>query len=250
MPKKSKARETTISAEYRYIAFFELLADSILQFREASSTEESFRMNRFARASILASALSVECVANCLLISLDTSRKLSDELDRMSPLSKIEVYLKLKSKPALDRGNLKVSKIADLISARNDFVHPKVKGIPATMSLPQDAGKEWMFPFSIDGVHHSQLSIPKVPLFWSAPNALEALMAISDFYRYLFCTLLNVDHDEMHDLLISRVQAGNLHIPAVYDEVRQLLQDAKEKDGIDFSYFGVSPIEIDSDDVN
>lgn len=253
-PRKSSrntnVKQEGIPAEYRYIAFLELLADAIVQYRESNRTDDSFVMNRFARASILASALSVECVANCLLISLDTSSRLSDELDRMSPLSKIEVYLKLKSRPALDRGNLKVSKIADLISARNDFVHPKVKGIRATMSLPQDAGKEWTFPFSLDGVHHSQLSIPKVPLFWSAKNALEALMAISNFYQYLFCTLINVNHKEMHDLLISRVQAANVYIPAVYDEVRVLLHNAKEKDGIDFSYFGVPPMETGSNDLS
>lgn len=243
--KQSKTGEMEIPGEYRYIAFFELLTDAIIQYREAARTDESFRMNRFARASILASALSVECVANCLLISLDTSRKLSDELDRMSPLSKIEVYLKLTSKPSLDRGDLKVSKIADLINARNDFAHPKVKGIPAKMSLPQDAGKEWMFPFSIDGVHHSQLSIPKVPLFWSAKNALEAMKAISEFYRYLFCTLLQLGHDAMHELLISRIQAAGVHMPAVYDEVRNLLHSSKELDGVDFSFFGISPVDID-----
>lgn len=245
--KKEKPKSFEIPGEYRYIAFFELLTDAIIQYREAGNTDDSFRMNRFARASILASALSVECVANCLLISLDTSRRLSEELDRMSPLSKIEVYLKLNAKPALDRGDLKVSKISDLISARNDFVHPKVKGIPAKMNLPQDAGREWIFPFSIDGVHHSQLSIPKVPLFWSAQNAFEALKSISEFYRYLFCTLLNFDHKEMHDLLISRIQAAGVHMPAVYDEVRNLIHSAKEIDGVDFSYFGISPIVVDAE---
>jgi hypothetical protein len=235
----SSLQDISIPAEYRYIAFFELLADAILQHREASRTTESFMMNRFARASILASALSVECAANCLLISLDTSKKLSDELDRMSPLSKIEMYLRLNSKPALDRGDIKVSKIADLISARNDFVHPKVKGLSATMSMPRDAGEEWMFPFSIDGAHHLQLPIPKVPLFWSATNSLATLVAVADFFRYLFCTLLSANQEIMHNMLISRVEAGNVHIPAVYDELRVILQSVKDL-GVDFSYFGLS----------
>lgn len=239
-PKKFNPQDVSIPAEYRYIAFFELLADAILQHREASRTTEPFMMNRFARASILASALSVECAANCLLIELDTSKKLSDEFDRMNPLSKIEVYLKLNSKPALDRGNVKVAKISDLINARNDFVHPKVKGLPATMSMPQDAGKEWMFPFKIDGVHHTQLPIPKVPLFWSAENSLATLTAVADFFRYLFCTLLSADHEKMHSMLISRVEAGNVHIPAVYDEIRTIIQSMKDV-GVDFSYFGLFP---------
>lgn len=233
-----ESHEVLIAAEYRYIAFFELLADAILQHREASRTTEPFMMNRFARSSILASALSVECVANCLLIALDTSRKLSDELDRMSPLSKIEVYLKLTSKPSLDRGDVKVARIADLINARNDFVHPKVKGLPATMGMPRDAGKDWMFPFSIDGAHHTQLPIPKVPLFWSAENSLETLKAVADFFELLFCTLLKAEHDEMHSMLISRVEAGNVHIPAVYDEIRDVIQSVKDR-GVDFSYFGL-----------
>ena len=236
----SSPHDISIPAEYRYIAFFELLADAILQHREATRTTEPFMMNRFARASILASALSVECVANCLLIALDTSQKLSDELDRMSPLSKIEVYLKLKSKPALDRGNVKVARIADLISARNDFVHPKVKGIPATMSMPRDAGKDWMFPFTIDGAHHKQLPIPKVPLFWSAENSLVTLKAVEDFFRYLFCMLLKAEREEMHNVLISRIEAGNVHIPAVYDEIRSIIQSVRDI-GVDFSYFGLFP---------
>lgn len=232
--------EVTIPAEYRYIAFFELLADAIVQNREATRTTEPYMMNRFARASILASALSVECVANCLLVALGTSRKLSEELDRMSPLSKIEMYLQLKSKPALDRGNMRVAKIADLISARNDFVHPKVKGLSATMRMPQDGGTDWLFPFSIDGVHHTQLPIPKAPMFWSAENSLETLKAVAEFFRYLFCTLLKASHNEMHSMLMSRVEAVHVHIPAVYDELKTILHSAKEV-GVDFSYFGVFP---------
>lgn len=43
-------QDISIPAEYHYIAFFELLADAILQHREASCTVEPFMMNRFARA--------------------------------------------------------------------------------------------------------------------------------------------------------------------------------------------------------
>lgn len=157
----------------------------------------------------------------------------------MSPLSKIKMYLRLNSKPALNRGDIKVSKIADLISARNDFVHPKVKGMPATMSMPKDAGREWMFPFNIDGAHHLQLPIPKVSLFWSAANSLATLVAVSDFFQYLFCTLLSADQELMHSMLISRVEAGNVRIPAVYDEIRAIIQSVKDL-GVDFSYFGLS----------
>lgn len=230
--------EIMISGKYRYIAFLELLGDAILQLREAKRTSEVFLINRFARASILTSALSVECVANCLLVDLDTSRKLSDELDRMSPLSKIEVYLQLKSKPPLDRGNRRVGKIAELITARNDFVHPKVKGIPASIKMPEDGGKEWLIPFKIEGTHHSQLEIPEVPMFWCADDALTVLRAIGDFFQYLFCTLLQSNKEEMSRMLVSRIEAGEIQIPAVYDHIITTLQSAKEI-GVDFSYLGL-----------
>jgi hypothetical protein len=232
--------DLTVPAVFRYSAFYDLLADAVFQHRHAKRAEDSYIMSRFARASVLASALSVECLANCLLTSLDISRSLFDELDRLTPIAKIETYLGLRAVNGFDRGRAEVQRVAELVKARNDHVHPKASAITAAVSKPQDGGENWVFPFGLDGEHWNQLRIPKRSMFWSATSSLAALGAIAGFYTYLFTALLKATEDELHSILPSRLEIGDAHILAVFEEIRSELQNIEEK-SIDFSFFGLFP---------
>jgi len=228
-----------IPATYRYIAFFDLLADAIFQHRMAMNETSAYLCNRYARASISASSLSVECFANCLLAISESSKKLLDELDKLSPIPKVEIALQLQGFGELDRGSSEVQKIAELIKARNEFVHSKSTALEANIDIPQDAGTEWMVPISMIGEQWKQLAIPKVAMFWSRESSLIVLSAISLFYRYVLIDLMRADEELVNRILISRVEFGNVHMPGVYDEFREQLAVAFEF-GIDFSFLGLA----------
>ena len=224
-----------IPAKFRYVAFYDLLADSAFQHTLASNASDSFAMSRHARASIIAAALSLECIANCLLDSIDAPRSLRDELDKLAPLPKIETALLIKGIEIFDRGRNEVQKAADLVRARNDYVHPKVAAWDAEVQELQDAGTEWMLPFAIQGEHWRSLGIPKQATFWSKDASLSVLRVVCDFLKYLLVEVMQADDDALNVMLPSRLEFGNVLMPAVFDEFTRETE-ALVKDGVDFSF--------------
>lgn len=230
--------DSVVPAVFRYSAFYDLLADAAFQHRHAKQATDSYTMSRFARASVLASALSVECAANCLLFSLHLSKPLLTELDKLTPVAKVEAYLRLRAVDGFDRGRAEVQRVVELVKARNDHVHPKASAIRAELTSPQDGGDNWILPVNLDGEHWNQLRIPKRSMFWSDASSLAALGAVASFFTYLFATLLNATEDELHGILPSRLEIGDAHILAVFDEIQTELQSTVDH-GIDFSFFGL-----------
>lgn len=228
-----------VPATLHYIAFYDLLADAAFQNRCAAVESDSFRMNRYARSSVIAAALSVECAANCLIHSLELSATLRTELDKLSPLAKIETYLQLSGFGNLERGRVEVQRMKELIAARNEYVHSKVATIRAVVEEPKDSGHEWHVPFSIDGEHWSALKIPKKAIFWSNTNSQATLLAIAEFFRYLFVELMKSTSEQLHGILPSRIQVGDVHMLAVFDEFKREIAGAREF-GADFSFLGLA----------
>lgn len=227
-----------LPATYRYTGFYDLLADAIFQHRLAASCTDSYLMNRHARSSVIASALSIECAANCLLGSVELPKALFDALDKLNSLSKIDTALRLKYASKLDRGRDEVQKIAELILVRNKYVHPQTTKIKAGVAPLEDAGKDRLLPVTLEGENWTALGIPKRAMFWSKNSSLETLKAISRFFKYVFIELLNASDDDLHDMLPSRIQFGDVQILAVFDEFQFELKSALEFD-VDFSFFCV-----------
>lgn len=222
-------------AKYRYVAFLDLLADAVFLHQKANGESTPYLSCRFARGSIVASSLSVECFANCLIAILQPSRSLANDLDKLPSLSKIDVALRLQGSEQLDRGRVEVQKIAELIAARNEYVHPKASSIDAGVSMPQDAESEWIIPMSIAAEHHRGLGIPKLSMMWSKDDSFLTLSAISMFFRYVIVDLMKAGDDLINQFFISRLEFGNVQMPGVYDEFRELLESASQL-GLDFTF--------------
>lgn len=225
-------------ATYRYTGFYDLLADAIFQHRLAASCTASYLMNRHARSSVIASALSIECAANCLLGSAKLPRALSKDLDKLPPLSKIDAALRLMSACKLDRGRNEVQKVSELITARNEYVHPRATNINAGIAPLEDAGKNWLLPMTLDGEHWPTIGIPKKGMFWSKDSSLAALKAISAFFKYVFVELLNASNNDLHCMLPSLIQIEDFDLIAIFEEFSSELKSALEFE-VDFSFFGV-----------
>ena len=223
---------------FRYGAFYDLLADAAFQHRQAAQATDSYTSNRCARASILAAALSVECAANCLLATLDIPKTLRAELDRMTTLGKVDACLRLRSLPPIAHGTREVQLMAELVKVRNDHVHPRTMSVAAELSNPEDGETHWMLPISLEGDLWPLLKIPKRPMFWSGANSEMVLHAVTDFYRHLFVTLMAIGADDLQRMLSSRLEIGEAHVMAVFDEVRLELEGAKEW-GVDLAFMGV-----------
>jgi len=243
MSEVSPPEDLAFPAAFRYIAFFDLLSDAIFQHRHAAEAATPELASRFARASVLASALSIECSANALLATLDLTKPLMAELDKMSPLGKVESCLRLLGVESFDRGRVEVARVVELIKARNDHVHPKATRMPGTIYAPQDGGAEWIVPMSFDGAHYENLDMPKLSMLWSESSSRAALVAVAGFYAYLFGELIKPPEHDLNVMLMPQMELGAakglaVHMPSVSDEIRCELQRAGAY-GADFSCFGL-----------
>lgn len=77
-----------------------------------------------SRYSFLMISNSLESAANALLLSLNLDKEYYEELERTSTLVKFKIFCDFLGK-RLDPGDIKFGRIKDIISCRNEFVHPK-----------------------------------------------------------------------------------------------------------------------------
>lgn len=84
------------------------------------------------RYSFLMIANSLEAAANALLLSLNLDNEYYEELERTNTLVKYKLFCDFSGK-RLDQGDVKLSRIKDIISCRNEFVHPKPKRVKFTI---------------------------------------------------------------------------------------------------------------------
>jgi hypothetical protein len=217
-----------LSGNFRFTGFYDLLADALYQHKLAAAHTDSYLMNRHSRASISASIFTLECAANCMLSSLQLSAKFNDELDKLSFLAKIEVFIKFKNIKSFERGRNEVQKVVKLIKVRNDYVHPKVLNIKTEASKPEKIGELYKIPMSLNGEHWDALAIPKCSMFWSSNDALNVIKAIIDFYFYLFNTVLNLSSEKIEEILLSRFEFDKLMVSGQYEEFKKELKSASE----------------------
>lgn len=81
-----------------------------------------------SRYSFLMISNSLEAAANALLLSLNLDKEYYEELERTSTLVKFKIFCDFKGK-RLDQGDIKFGRIKDIISCRNEFVHPKPREV-------------------------------------------------------------------------------------------------------------------------
>jgi hypothetical protein len=228
-----------VPAQFKYNGVIDLLCDAVLQCRLAAGTEDSYTMNRHARASILSSILALESAGNALLLSLGFSAKFADDLDKLPVLAKFEVYLlRLGGEMhLLDRGVAEVQRVQELLRARNDYVHSKVKLIPTEISPFEDQGDKVALPLELAGERWPAIGIPKIPMFWSADSARSALASTVAFLRMVVRDHAKLSPDSARYILHSRLEIGETHVVATFDEFLKELTDTTDL-GVSFEFLG------------
>lgn len=80
------------------------------------------------RYSFLMIANSLEAAANALLLSLKLDNEYYEELERTKTLVKFKLFCDFNGRK-LNQGDVKFARVKDIISCRNEFVHPKPKKV-------------------------------------------------------------------------------------------------------------------------
>ena len=166
-------------------AFHDTFGDAVWFAQEAhriQSPEAPLHLvSRYTRNAILSAGLAIECAANCCLEHLSTHPAADDDLERLRPLAKLDLYLM--SSPCstrLDRDNTYVRKAANLVSIRNSYVHARVvtkEYISTGQDLAEtgNSKKNW-----------TPIMIPRNQSRWRVEHTRNAATALVDFLNYFF----------------------------------------------------------------
>jgi len=185
-----------------------LLDDAVFFLEEASEcqAEESdnlgikyrklLRESAFTRTSVLNSALLLESAANCCIATLDISKALLSDIDKLRVINKFEYYLEhINEDKKIDRGLGITQQVTELVSIRNSIVHPK----------PYKS--EWVeIDEKTKEVDLGETQFLKLPnSFWMCKyhHAESALKASLNFLSYYFCDLCEYREHEVWEIIFG-----------------------------------------------
>lgn len=190
-------------------SFFQLLSDAIHFLKLAKTTSGVYQSQRFARASIINSTLTIESAANCCLSKVKGTKSFIADIDRLTPFSKFDLFSKLHESDYIDRGSHITQKVIELKKIRDLAVHPKKLKIPIEVSLDNDKYESLIeMGVNFDASPLPATKIDKSSMFWFAKDAETALSTIFDFYDYYFMDLLKLKHNEVLGMLGSGIIYG------------------------------------------
>lgn len=183
-------------------SFLQLLSDAIYFLRSSEIEEDKYHIQRFSRASILNSCLSIEAAANCCIYHLNCSKNYREEIEKLTSFAKLDLYVQTQKGKIIDRGNIRFQKIKELKKIRDSFVHPKKIKIPASFSLDEEKHERHVeLKITFDSSPLSATKIDKSSLFWFSSDAKIALKCVLDFFDYYFLELLELESEEVLGLV-------------------------------------------------
>lgn len=219
-----------LPTQHRYSPFFDFLADALFQHRHAVAASNRHSANRFARAAVIASALSIECLANCLLFDLELPPDEFKAADKQSPLDKISRFFKDEGLAGFSKGVRTSQRCAELLEIRDAYVHPKNRQDSAVLDSLKDGGKEWIIPMSVDLTLWPQLGVPRGTFAWDATTSAVVLDVAFRFHHYVLSKIQAKGGYDIAVLLASRMDVTEklrITIP-LDDDLKQELRAAKE----------------------
>lgn len=183
-----------------------------------------------ASAAVLQSTLLIEAAANCCIYDLHLDSKLSKELDRLPSLTKLDLFLLIRTggKKAIDRGASLYQDVQELKNIRDRTVHPKTSRIMWTQVDADNAfGKHDKTP---------RLGINLTNLSWSVDDAIKAFKAANRFLDNFFTELCSMNRKEVRILLLAPI--GDDAVEDIFLSTEQLKNLQKNHD-IPLSYVEV-----------
>ena len=127
-----------------------------------------------SRYSFLMISNSLEAAANALLLSLNLDKEYYEELEKTNTLVKFKLFCDFMGK-RLDQGDVRYSRIKDIISCRNEFVHPKPQ--KATYNIDIDTSQ---IVFDIKKTKNRNY-----PTYFSEIKPEHVLLALEDCLKFL-----------------------------------------------------------------
>jgi hypothetical protein len=172
-----------------------LLEGSIELAFTAWRTGDSASGHVLARSSLLSSMLYGEACANACIDSLILPKKLTEDIEKLTTLSKFDLFCRLRNGSSFDRGDDSAQGFAELMSLRNKYAHPKAQQV------------QWNPVNEFSSVATSprtkHLRIPTIISYCTPDDAIKGLRGTHAFMRHLFKDICSLSPSETSAFLLS-----------------------------------------------
>ena len=205
----SKVTSSFDGATWLDKGFYNILIDTVTLCAHASQSQEESLERSLTRSVILHSGILIESAANVLVWGFFSSPTASD-IDKLSPLAKIDVYLECKGKERLDRGSTVVQRAAELKKLRDGLVHPKF----SKRELRADDLS--LGTYKAERPSTSHVRIPDDSNLWKYRHAKDALSAAVEFLRFLFDRIHLGDRASVLQILASEIQGEGIERSTIF----------------------------------
>lgn len=193
--------DSDLQAEFYHLKNFEdLLYDAVhlLYFAHDVDPENDVHGYEytFVRGSMLNAVLLFECGANCCMDALSLASPYAEDLDKLPFLSKYEFFLsRVAPGVAFDRGCTELQAAAELKSARDRYVHPKVK---KKGFVPVGEGR-----LSAEFGRTKVLGVPHDPREWGRSTAVSTLRSVNGFFNLFFLEWCRFAPNTVYEILLG-----------------------------------------------
>jgi hypothetical protein len=227
---KKKQDEATV----RVHPFPTLIAQS-LQLTALAHDASPGAVQVLANSALVFAAMSLECAATSCLEFTKIPNAPHSKIDRtLSVIDKFDLLHWLAVRAPLDRGQLAVQKIDDLVQARNGLVHARMKRQPFGAIREFAAGEE--DEVESDKALWNALRIPKDERSWNGEHAKRAITAAVEFLNYFFFEACKIDEKKVTQMLCT--SSGDVIFHTEWES--QVLSSAAPRFGLKLRFLGLS----------
>ncbi len=188
----------------------------------------------FARASIVCSMMLSEVSANICIELLQLEKSIFRDIDRLSPISKFDFYLRTSFRDRkIDKGIHVIQSLQELKKLRDKYVHPKKSKVT------------W-----IAGENDSQygtsdrtelLDMSANPGMWCSEDAINAMKGVHKFLSYFFRIKCKYSKKMVTSLLFSDEPILATGEPSVY-YYDKTFHSCLSRWEVDISYFKIGKL--------
>lgn len=186
-----------------------------------------------AKAALVFAAMSLECAATSCLELAKIPKEPHGKIERsLSVVDKFDVLHWFAVRTALDRGRQAVQKVADLVSARNELIHARVK------REPFGAIREYVVGEGVEAGSDREtwnaLRIPKDERSWNGEHATHAITAVVEFLNYFFFEACKLEQKKVVQMLCT--SSGDVILKTPWES--EVLSTAEHRFGLKLRFLG------------
>lgn len=195
---------------YRSSSYLQLVSDAAAFHCFSVAEARALPGCRFAKQSVLLSALALESAANCVVADIGLPKAKQKELTGQSTMQKFKQALALRGKP-FDVGREEVKRAAALVQVRNDIAHPKAFKDSVSIEIKRE-GERRFLTTELELKDSGLLGIRHKPMGWTSDASLVALQVLNEFFVYLFDTVLGRSDEDLALMFRSYFETDEGHV--------------------------------------